>query len=186
MARTKQYVREDVVQRACSLFLAKGYDSTSLAELMAVTGLNKRSLYNEFGNKEALFMVVLKHYIRSEAKVIGPLLSQQPLGVDNIKEYFEHLFKRVSTTGCLLTLSINEQASLSDDAVKQVNNTLRSIEEGFVRNLSALRHYTKPQIVMHARNLLALMQGFNTLTRSPALREANLPSLLLYLESLRD
>ncbi len=185
MARSKQYVREQVIQKASGLFLAKGYQSTSLAELMQVTGLNKKSLYNEFGNKEALFLAVLDDYIAREAECVTPLLSCQPLGVDNIRAFFEHLFERFATTGCLLTLSVNEQACLSDNIMQRVNQTLLAIEAAFVRNLADLPGCNESQVAMHARNLLALMQGFTSLTRSPQLRELNLPSLRFYLDSLQ-
>jgi TetR/AcrR family transcriptional repressor of nem operon len=44
-------------------FWTKGYESTSLNDLMAATGLHKGSLYQAFGDKHSLFLESLKRYL---------------------------------------------------------------------------------------------------------------------------
>ena len=44
-------------------FWAKGYEATSLADLMEATGLHKGSLYQAFGDKHSLFIQSLKRYL---------------------------------------------------------------------------------------------------------------------------
>ncbi len=44
-------------------FWAKGYEATSLADLMSATGLHKGSLYQAFGDKHALFVQALNRYL---------------------------------------------------------------------------------------------------------------------------
>jgi len=44
-------------------FWAKGYESTSLSDLTAATGLHKGSLYQAFGDKHALFIEALRRYL---------------------------------------------------------------------------------------------------------------------------
>lgn len=68
MGRPKGYERDTVVEKAQALFWAKGWEATSLHDLEAATGLNKFSLYAEFGSKRGLFLACL------EAYVIGLLL----------------------------------------------------------------------------------------------------------------
>ncbi|NTS75287.1 TetR/AcrR family transcriptional regulator [Catenovulum sp. SM1970] len=183
MARTKAYDREVVLEVVTRAFLEKGYESTSMADLMAVTGLNKKSLYNEFGNKEALFLQVLDAFVSKERQVLSPILTTEPLGFNNIRRAFDYLFTTFSETGCLLALSLNEASCISEQALRFINASLLSIEEGFKVNLShALSNEMDAQA--YARNLLALMQGYTSLTRSPALREPNLASLNFLLDQI--
>jgi AcrR family transcriptional regulator len=46
-----------VLENAMQLFWSKGYEATSLQDLLATTGLSKSSLYESFGNKQRLFEV---------------------------------------------------------------------------------------------------------------------------------
>ena len=43
-------------------FWRVGYEATTLADLTAAMGISKPSLYNAFGDKEALFLTVLDRY----------------------------------------------------------------------------------------------------------------------------
>jgi AcrR family transcriptional regulator len=44
------------------LFWRKGYEGTSLSDLTSALGITRPSLYAAFGNKEALFRIVLNRY----------------------------------------------------------------------------------------------------------------------------
>ena len=62
MNRPREYKKEDVLEAATGLFWAKGFEATSISELVELTGLNKHSMYREFGDKEGLFLASLDHY----------------------------------------------------------------------------------------------------------------------------
>jgi len=49
------YDREKVLDRATDLFWEKGYGGTTMHELVTRTGLNIRTIHEEFGDKERLF-----------------------------------------------------------------------------------------------------------------------------------
>jgi len=74
MGRTK-LARAEMVSRLESLFAAKGYAGTSLADITGATGLGKGSLYHAFpGGKEEMAEVVLSDAIaRIEAGLLRPL-----------------------------------------------------------------------------------------------------------------
>lgn len=185
MARSKSYQREDILEKITAAFIAKGYEATSMSELMTVTGLNKKSLYNEFGNKEALFLTVLTDFVKQESKKSRPILTQQPYGLKNIRTFFDSLFEGFGESGCLLTISLNEAQLLSPSALKSLNSTLKHLEEGFYLNLINLDNLQEQEAKMFARNILALMQGYSSLNRSSAFRNENQESivqLLLWLE----
>ena len=48
--------RDEVLEKVMLVFWEKGYNDTSLEDLLSVTGLSKSSLYQAFGNKHELFL----------------------------------------------------------------------------------------------------------------------------------
>jgi len=64
MARPREFDEDEVLQAALRLFWEKGYEGTSLSDLMEAMGLTKSSLYKAFGSKETLFWRVVELYNR--------------------------------------------------------------------------------------------------------------------------
>ncbi|NDV27540.1 TetR/AcrR family transcriptional regulator [Desulfovibrio sp. JC010] len=88
MARPKAYDREKVLDAATEIFWRKGYNAASLADLVAATGLNKHSMYKEFGSKAGLFAACLDHYAATAWQKLGKILKREPLGLENIRAFF--------------------------------------------------------------------------------------------------
>ena len=63
VGRPRCFDEDEVLDAAMQVFWNKGYESTSLADLMEATGLHKGSLYQAFGDKHTLFIMALKRYI---------------------------------------------------------------------------------------------------------------------------
>src|SRR4030088_3203913 len=49
-----EQTRREIVQKAAPLFNQKGYEGTSLSDLMKATGLQKGGIYRHFSSKEEL------------------------------------------------------------------------------------------------------------------------------------
>lgn len=62
MARPRAFKEEEVIFQIIQLFWEKGFESTSLDDVIRATGLQKGSLYSCFGNKEKLFRLALETY----------------------------------------------------------------------------------------------------------------------------
>mgnify|MGYP001104971623 FL=1 len=60
--RPQEFDSDDVLGRATQVFWRKGFENTSLDDLLAATGLSKSSLYRSFGDKRTLFERCLAHY----------------------------------------------------------------------------------------------------------------------------
>ncbi len=186
MARKKAYLREQVIEQSFAVFIQKGYDSTSMSDLMLATGLNKKSLYNEFGNKEALFFIVLEDFLQKQKAHCRPMLLKEPASLDNIQTFFDDLIERFKESGCLMTLSLNEISCISSEAQTLIEQTLKGLEQAFAHNLASLTHLTEPQISHFSRNLLALMQGYSSLLRSTEMKKNNTESVKTLLNLLKN
>ena len=58
----KQFNTDDVLVKAMNAFWARGYESTSMQDLVACMGINRGSLYATFGGKRSLFIQALRRY----------------------------------------------------------------------------------------------------------------------------
>lgn len=63
MARLREFDTDVVLDAAMQTFWLHGYEATSLADLMAATGLQKGSIYKAFKDKHSLFMLALQRYL---------------------------------------------------------------------------------------------------------------------------
>ena len=72
--------REAIVQAAVAEFRTAGYEATSMDRIAAAAGVSKRTVYNHFPSKEALFTLMLEHlWESSTASVDVAYRPDQPL-----------------------------------------------------------------------------------------------------------
>ncbi|MEW2144056.1 TetR/AcrR family transcriptional regulator [Micromonospora vinacea] len=74
--RPRGYDEDRVLDVAMRLFWEHGYDGTSLSELTAAMGINRRSVYAAYGSKEGLFNAALKRYLSGPGAFIDQALKQ--------------------------------------------------------------------------------------------------------------
>ena len=67
--RPRLFDEETVLDEVTSLFWRKGYSQTSVADLVAASGVHKPSLYRVFGTKEQLFARVLRRYMAARMEM---------------------------------------------------------------------------------------------------------------------
>ncbi len=76
MPRPREFDEDEVIESAMNLFWSRGYEATSVSDLMEATGLAKGSIYKGFGDKRAFFSRTLQTYLdRSVERVDGLLRS---------------------------------------------------------------------------------------------------------------
>jgi AcrR family transcriptional regulator len=87
------------------VFWRKGYEGTSLADLTEAMGINRPSLYNAFGDKEALFRKVLDRYEEGPVRYVAEAM-RQPTARAVVESLFRATCSAAENTGnprgCLL------------------------------------------------------------------------------------
>jgi TetR/AcrR family transcriptional repressor of nem operon len=106
MGRKKTYDRDVLVGKAMELFRDHGFAGTSTQMLVEDLGVNRFSVYAEFGSKLELFNAALKRYDEEVVgRNFGPL-ETPGAGVREIRALLEHFSAAaegpVSGRGCLL------------------------------------------------------------------------------------
>ncbi|MDX9991196.1 MAG: helix-turn-helix domain-containing protein, partial [Anaerolineales bacterium] len=59
-----------VIEQAMALFCEKGYAATSIRDLVTCLSVTSSSLYATFGDKDAIFLLVLKRHSRMEREML--------------------------------------------------------------------------------------------------------------------
>lgn len=72
--RRPKFDRGEALSAAMKVFWRKGYGSASLSDLTTSMGINKPSLYAAFGNKEALLIEAVRHYVDQYVMPLQALL----------------------------------------------------------------------------------------------------------------
>ena len=60
--RPRQYEEDQALEAASQVFWTKGFHATSLDDLAAAMEMNRPSIYNAFGNKEAVYRRALRQF----------------------------------------------------------------------------------------------------------------------------
>jgi TetR/AcrR family transcriptional repressor of nem operon len=80
MGRPKSFDRDEALDRAVQCFWARGFEATSIDDLVRETGVGRQSLYNEFGDKRAIYLAALARYADIEhGRYVGIIDSAVPV-----------------------------------------------------------------------------------------------------------
>jgi AcrR family transcriptional regulator len=77
VGRPREYDPDAVEDAAMKLFWEHGFDGVSISDVTAATGVNRRSIYAEFGSKEHLFERALQHYLDGPSAYTSDALTRQ-------------------------------------------------------------------------------------------------------------
>jgi len=140
MSRTKQYDRIDLLNRSIELFRRQGFNGTSTAELVAELGINRKSMYAEFGSKQQLFEAALEQYNKQHlTRVLSPLEASDA-SLDAIHQAFygyaaasEGAFRGL---GCLMCNTAVERGALDPGSGRYVATYLERLTQAFRHVLS--------------------------------------------------
>lgn len=136
------------MDQALQLFWTKGYEGTTLLDLVDTIGILKPSLYSAFGSKEELFLKVLDLYQNRLRAAVSHAFTL-PSGRSSLEDYLRELAKFQSAAGtphgCLLV----QGALVGSEDSKQVTKALRNSRTygaGIIRSLleRALRQRELP------------------------------------------
>lgn len=137
MPRIKEYDRQDVVAKAAGVFYGRGFEATSMSDLVAATRLNTASMYKEFGSKEGLYEAALDQYREGHIRSLLIEMDENP-SLAALKGYLDQLEAYASSegfAGCLLMNNLAEVDVVPEGAVSRVKALCRDLESVFEKCL---------------------------------------------------
>ena len=125
MARSKEFDRDEALQKAIGVFCEKGYAAASTDELMHAMKIGRQSMYDTFGDKRQLYLEAFRRYIADSInEQIGHLEeSASPLaGIEKMLLAFATRTEREGIVGCMGVNAICEFGR-SDPEVTSIGDT---------------------------------------------------------------
>jgi TetR/AcrR family transcriptional repressor of nem operon len=121
------------------VFWERGYEATSIEDLVQGMGINRFSLYSTFGDKHQLFVTVLERYSATIVAALMGELEHSAAGLPAIRKFFTRLVEFFASArgwrGCLITNTVVELAPHDPQAAAKVQAYVVRLEEAFYRVL---------------------------------------------------
>ncbi|MEV0033255.1 TetR family transcriptional regulator [Nocardia sp. NPDC050793] len=175
MARTKEFDPDVVLDLAMDLFWQRGFEATSMADLVEHLGIAKASIYAAFGCKHELFTKALQRYLQLADEQITAALSQPGPALPAIRALIDHFVTEACVEhrylGCLVSNTAVELAARDPDIAVLVESGWASWEATFTSAFT--RAETQGELAADrdpralARFLLVFLQGVWVFERTP-------------------
>ncbi len=172
MGRTKEFREGAALTKAMHVFWEKGYDNSSLKELLDEMGILNGSFYHAYRSKKNLFLAALKFYEDDFAKKRCELFNSDLEFKIRVRYLFTHVFNRqndaVCPRGCFLFNSVSSESIKDLDIYKLVQHAIEEFE-GFLE-VEIRKAVQKGEVAAEvdpkitAALLIAYMQGMMNLS----------------------
>jgi TetR/AcrR family transcriptional repressor of nem operon len=167
MARTKEFDPDVALQAALELFWERGYESTSIADLVERLGIGRASLYATFGDKHELYMKALQRYLDTRDPSPVEVLSQPGPALPGVRRlvelYAEESSSEDGKQGCMVTNAAAELLPRDAEVCRFVDRSWEALEAALTSALIRARAQGElaadrdPRAL--ARFLVVLLQG---------------------------
>ncbi|MCF2530746.1 TetR/AcrR family transcriptional regulator [Yinghuangia soli] len=143
MARTREFDTAAAVDQAMHVFWRKGYEATSIQDLVDATGIGRGSLYAAFGSKDGLYEAALARYAAQAATVNTGVL-QRPAPIrellrDLLLGMVDETVDDPERRGCLITNTAVERAPRDPTAGRIVGTALDALADAVTAALRRAR-----------------------------------------------
>lgn len=138
--RPREFITSQVLERVRDVFLAKGFAAASLDELCAAAGLNRPSLYAAFGDKEQLYISMLRHIGEKSVEAMDAVLS----GPEPIEQRLGRIYKGAidiytrppNRPGCIIVGTATVEATSHPQIGAAAQQILVGFEKAFERGFA--------------------------------------------------
>lgn len=135
MPKVKQFDETAVLIKAQEVFAEKGYNGTSMDDLVKATGLSRSSIYDTFGDKHGLFLKSLEQYRDHQNGCLQNTVAQASGPKKKIQYAFAFLAKEIVADkkglGCLM-LNVSMEMSCVDKVIAAfANKSVEATENQF-------------------------------------------------------
>lgn len=193
MPRTKEFEPEAALHSAMELFWSKGYEATSMRELLGGMGIGRGSFYDTFGDKHTLFLAALDRFEQTRTAWVLEALEEDESPMEAIRYVFERTVDGLvgfePRRGCLLANTAVELAPHDPEVAEKISRHVRRTEDAFEQALQRARsagdisEQQNPRAL--ARFLVSSLHGLRVTARAGAERETLADTVEVVLGALR-
>ncbi|MBT2771415.1 TetR/AcrR family transcriptional regulator [Halomonas sp. ISL-60] len=134
LGRPLQHHPETALKAAVYAFWRSGYHHTSMRDLLEAMELSRSSLYQAYGNKEALFLLALTRYREELLASLDMSFGQEA----SAWQFIEHLLQRMAQQ------AESEQAALGClifNSATELGNSGSQVSDAAVQSVQAITHF---------------------------------------------
>ncbi|MBT1444716.1 TetR/AcrR family transcriptional regulator [Shewanella sp. JM162201] len=166
MARNCNFCKEEKLEQAMNLFWQKGYEGTSVADLVEHLGINRFSLYNSFGDKLTLYRDALRRYLYTRGLTGLAALEADNAGMEALQTLVEEFAAKQKDQrfGCFMQNALLERC-VEDEEVKRLGDELFArLNQAFFKVIA--RYQPPERASALAAFLVMQLQGIRVLGKS--------------------
>jgi TetR/AcrR family transcriptional regulator, transcriptional repressor for nem operon len=132
MVGVRQFDEQEVIALALDVFWRKGLNDATMQDLAAATGVQRGSLYNAYGDKEAIFLRAFDQYASDFLQSVENLVAEGDVAT-RLNKFLDSAIVNMTggspPRGCLTTRTALN-AGISSEAVrKRVQHLLGRLEQ---------------------------------------------------------
>lgn len=132
MVGARQFDEQEVIALALDVFWRKGVHDATMQDLAAATGVQRGSLYNAYGDKEAIFLRAFDQYAVQFLDTAGRALAEGDAAA-RLRRFFEVIIANMTSgsppRGCLTTRTALDAAVSSAAVRRRVQSLLGRLEQ---------------------------------------------------------
>ncbi|OBU05224.1 TetR/AcrR family transcriptional regulator [Morganella psychrotolerans] len=136
--RPREFDREEALRKAKQVFWQRGYEGTSISDLVTVLGIASARIYAAFGSKENLFREAVALYL-SEEGAFADAAMQEPDTRQAIKQLLvravETYTRENQPHGCMVVLSLTNYASDNEALMTWLADSRRERTAGIIQRI---------------------------------------------------
>lgn len=170
MVGVRQFDEDEVITTALDVFWRKGLHDATMQDLAAATGVQRGSLYNAYGDKEAIFLRAFDRYAGQFLEAAGAALSRGDAAA-GLRGFFDMIIINMTDgsppRGCLTTRTALDAAISSADVRQRVQDVLSRLEQLISKAVSTSQ--TKPSMAdanRLARVIVTFTRGLAVMERA--------------------
>jgi TetR/AcrR family transcriptional repressor of nem operon len=138
MARHKEFDRDEALHKAMEVFWSRGYEATSVGDLVNHMGINRQSLYDTFGDKHKLYQQALDRYREVEGRKMFELLERPGSVKRALRQLFQSVVERSlggERRGCFVGNATSELAGRCKETEEKACGNMAATAEALYRAL---------------------------------------------------
>ncbi|WP_223593575.1 TetR/AcrR family transcriptional regulator [Neobacillus bataviensis] len=124
MARKKEFDISQAAYKAADVFRKKGFEGTSMQDLVDVLNLSRSSIYETFGNKKELYLVALDHYTNEVDEMTSVLYEDGPPRMV-LDKFFDKIIEHNEKESCFMVQASLEMMTHLDVMDRVSRNNLK-------------------------------------------------------------
>jgi TetR/AcrR family transcriptional repressor of nem operon len=157
----KKFNEEEVIRKAMELFWMKGYEATSMRDLVSHLGITTGSIYDSFGSKHELYTKALDQHYRMYLSNMIQSIDDEPIGRKSIEKFFQFMLGLYSSEkgclGCFFTNSVVELSVQDKMLALRSAKVIEELENAFLRAVKRGQKDGSINASHNAKNLAKLL-----------------------------